>query len=69
MHAPGAPDSIDLVTVEAVEAAARMLDGIIRTTPTEHSHTFSRILGRPVFLKHEERQRTGSFKIRGAYHC
>jgi threonine dehydratase len=40
---------------------------VIRRTPVEHSDALSRLVGRPVLLKPEFRQRTGSFKIRGAY--
>src|SRR5207244_10919645 len=43
------------------------LGGIPRVTPVYPSETFSRLSGRPVSLKAENLQRTGSFKIRGAY--
>src|SRR6266508_6991218 len=36
-------------------------------TPIHYSETLSRRVGRPVHLKAENLQRTGSFKIRGAY--
>ena len=39
----------------------------IKKTPLIHSSTFSEITGSEVYLKAEFRQRTGSFKIRGAY--
>jgi len=39
----------------------------IKKTPLIHSPTFSEITGSEVYLKAEFRQRTGSFKIRGAY--
>jgi threonine dehydratase len=42
------------------------LEGIARVTPVYSSETLSRITGRPVHLKAENLQRTGSFKIRGA---
>jgi threonine dehydratase len=38
----------------------------VRVTPVYGSETFSRLIGRPVHLKAETLQRTGSFKIRGA---
>jgi threonine dehydratase len=50
-----------------IEAARRTLDGIARVTPVYGSETLSRAVGRPVHLKAENLQRTGSFKIRGAY--
>jgi len=40
----------------------------IKKTPLIHSPTFSEITGSEVYLKAEFRQRTGSFKIRGAYY-
>jgi threonine dehydratase len=56
--APGLPE---------IEHARERLDGIARVTPVYPSETFSRLAGRPVSLKAENLQRTGSFKIRGAY--
>jgi len=56
-----------LVEVAAIEAARALLDGVIRATPVTRSDTLSRLAGRTVYLKHEQQQRTGSFKIRGAY--
>jgi threonine dehydratase len=50
-----------------IEEARRRLAGVARETPLYPSETFSRRSGRPVFLKLENLQRTGSFKIRGAY--
>ncbi|AJW70901.1 threonine ammonia-lyase [Nitrosopumilus adriaticus] len=40
----------------------------IRKTPLIHSSTFSELTDSDVFLKAEFRQKTGSFKIRGAYY-
>ncbi len=40
----------------------------IKKTPLIHSPTFSELTGSKVYLKAEFRQRTGSFKIRGAYY-
>jgi threonine dehydratase len=50
-----------------IEAARARLEGVARTTPVYSSETFSRLAGRTVWLKAENLQRTGSFKIRGAY--
>ena len=47
--------------------ARRVLEGRIRRTPIEESPELSREAGAPVFLKLENLQRTGSFKIRGAF--
>ncbi len=51
----------------AIEAAARLLDGVAVRTPMEESRWLSGVVGGPVHLKCENLQRTGSFKIRGAY--
>ena len=56
-----------LVTLDDVKGAAERLDGVIRPTPIDRSDTLSRLTGRPILLKPEHLQRTGSFKIRGAY--
>ena len=50
-----------------IERARERLQGVARVTPVYPSETFSRLVGRPVVLKAENLQRTGSFKIRGAY--
>ena len=42
---------------------------MVRRTPVETSEHLSGLAGRPILLKAEHLQRTGSFKIRGAYHC
>jgi threonine dehydratase len=54
-------------TLADVQAARELLSGVARETPLYPSETFSRLSGRPVLLKAENLQRTGSFKIRGAY--
>jgi threonine dehydratase len=56
-----------LVTVEDVRSARERVAGVVRATPVDRSETLSQLAGRPVVLKPEHRQRTGSFKIRGAY--
>jgi threonine dehydratase len=56
--APGLPE---------IERARERLDGVARVTPVFPSETLSRLASRPVSLKAENLQRTGSFKIRGAY--
>ncbi len=56
-----------LVGVAEIRAAQVVLSGIVRRTPMEASRVLSERVGGPVFFKCENRQRTGSFKIRGAY--
>ncbi len=58
---------MDLVSLADVQAARRLLEGVVRTTPMEGSRPLSDGVGGPVFLKCENLQRTGSFKLRGAY--
>jgi threonine dehydratase len=58
---------IALVSGADVEAAAVLLADVVRRTPLEHSSALSELVGGPVWLKGENLQRTGSFKIRGAY--
>jgi threonine dehydratase len=53
--------------LEDIEAARARLDGVARVTPVYPSETLSHAVGREVQLKAENLQRTGSFKIRGAY--
>ena len=55
-----------MVTIDDIRTAAAGLAGVARRTPTERSETFTRLCGGEVWLKFENQQRTGSFKIRGA---
>ena len=55
------------LTLPEVYTAARRLKGVIHRTLLDHSHTFSSITGCETYLKLENLQKTGSFKIRGAY--
>jgi threonine dehydratase len=52
-----------------VLAAARRLEGVARRTPLERSPWLSEQAGTDVWLKLETAQRTGSFKLRGAYNA
>jgi threonine dehydratase len=55
------------VTLDDVRAARELLQGIILATPVQGSRPLSERVGGPVWLKCENLQRAGSFKIRGAY--
>lgn len=59
--------SIDSLTLSAVKGAAKRLEGVIKPTPLDYSVTFSRLTGCELYLKLENLQKTGSFKIRGAF--
>ncbi|HTU75213.1 MAG TPA: threonine ammonia-lyase [Trebonia sp.] len=56
-----------LVTSDDVVAARETLRDVISPTPVLYSRVLSELVGGPVYLKAENLQRTGSFKIRGAY--
>ena len=43
------------------------LKNVIHTIPLSSSKTFSEMSGAEVYLKYENQQKTGSFKVRGAY--
>ncbi|MFG2450663.1 threonine ammonia-lyase [Streptomyces sp. NPDC048512] len=60
-------DSFPSVTLDDVRGAQKMLTGVARTTAMEGSRYLTRLVGAPVHLKCENLQRTGSFKLRGAY--
>ena len=55
-----------LPTAADVEQARARLEGVARETPIVRSATLSELAGRDVWLKAENLQRTGSFKVRGA---
>ena len=59
--------SAPLVGLADVQAARTLLEGVARVTPVEGSAVLSKAVGGDVYLKCENLQRTGSFKIRGAY--
>jgi threonine dehydratase len=56
-----------LVGLADVLDARERLKGIAVQTPLDASRALSEIAGGPVYIKCENLQRTGSFKIRGAY--
>ena len=49
------------------ETARTTVSKVVRTTPVESSRYIAEVLGVPVYLKCENLQRTGSYKLRGAY--
>ncbi|TDD79270.1 threonine ammonia-lyase [Actinomadura rubrisoli] len=56
-----------LVSVDDIRAARVLLRDVAVNTPMIRSRVLSEAIGGPVLLKCENLQRTGSFKIRGAY--
>ncbi|SFR38037.1 threonine dehydratase [Halogeometricum rufum] len=55
-----------MISLADIEAARDRIEGVAKHTPLDYSHTFSDMTGAAVYLKLENNQRTGSFKIRGA---
>ena len=55
------------VSMTDVRAARELLRGVVRPTPLEMSRWLGGVVGGPAYLKCENLQRAGSFKIRGAY--
>ncbi len=55
------------VTFEDILKARETLKSVIKETEVEISHSASEKWGAPVYFKYENLQRTGSFKIRGAF--
>jgi threonine dehydratase len=54
------------ITFGRVKEAKSLMNGLIHLTPLDYSRTFSSLTGANIYLKLENMQKTGSFKIRGA---
>jgi len=54
-------------SLDEIEAARAIVSRVAEPTPVETSRFLADVLGAPVLLKCENLQRTGSYKIRGAY--
>lgn len=57
-----------VVSLDGIHAAASALDGVVIQTPLLENPDVNAMLGGRLLLKAENLQRTGAFKIRGAYH-
>ncbi|MEC4017168.1 threonine ammonia-lyase [Streptomyces sp. H27-D2] len=64
---PSDPAHPTRITVDDVRTAQKTLSGVSRCTALEGSRYLSGLVGSPVLLKCENLQRTGSFKVRGAF--
>lgn len=53
-------------TAQQAREAALRIRGLVQETPLVHSSVFSELTGASVYFKLENRQTTGSFKLRGA---
>ncbi len=56
-----------MLTINDFQTAADRLKTVIHRIPLSSSKTFSEMSGAEVYLKYENQQKTGSFKVRGAY--
>ena len=54
------------LTLNRLNEARRRIEGMVHRTPLLHSQTLSARIGAPVWLKCENLQKTGAFKVRGA---
>ena len=56
------------IVYDDVVKAKNTQGDVIRKTSLVYSETFSKMTGSQIYLKNEFEQKTGSFKIRGAYY-
>ncbi len=56
-----------MITVENIKKARKVIQPHIHKTPIIYSNSFSKFINGEVFLKAENLQKTGSFKVRGAF--
>lgn len=56
-----------MITYEDILRARKILKDVVHKTPLDYSTTFSKLTGCNVYLKLECLQKTGAFKVRGAY--
>ncbi|MBI4688412.1 MAG: threonine ammonia-lyase [Nitrospirae bacterium] len=56
-----------MLTLKDIEDASKKIKPYIHRTPLIYSNSFSRLTGANVYLKTENLQKTGSFKVRGAF--
>ncbi|MCF0123682.1 MAG: threonine ammonia-lyase [Ruminiclostridium sp.] len=56
-----------MLTINDFQLAADRLRTVVHRIPLSTSKTFSEMSGAEVYLKYENQQKTGSFKVRGAY--
>ena len=55
------------MTIDSIREARERLAAVVQRNRLDHSSTFSAMTGGDVYLKCENLQKTGSFKVRGAY--
>lgn len=55
------------MSLEEFELAIKRMSSVVHHTQLERSETFSQMTGGSIFLKYENQQKTGAFKVRGAF--
>jgi threonine dehydratase len=60
-------EGIKSVEITDIRRAAEVIGGFLHKTPLIHCNSFSSITGAEVYIKAENLQKTGSFKVRGAF--
>lgn len=66
-YSPSRAQDLERITLDAIAAASERITPYVRRTPLARSETFSRMLGAEIYLKLELFQKTGAFKVRGAF--
>jgi threonine dehydratase len=56
-----------MVTIKDIKEAKQALKGVIKKTPFSYAPILSRVTNAQIFIKKENLQNTGAFKIRGAF--
>ncbi|RLL44865.1 threonine ammonia-lyase [Oceanobacillus piezotolerans] len=56
-----------MVSLKDIKKANDQLKGVVHCTPLDYSLTFSNMADNDIYLKLENLQKTGSFKVRGSY--
>lgn len=57
----------EYIDISSIREARARIESYVKRTPTERSESLSRYLGTNIFVKYELFQKTGSFKVRGAF--
>ncbi|KIM10858.1 MAG: threonine dehydratase [Sulfuricurvum sp. PC08-66] len=56
-----------MIHLEAIQNAAQRIKGVVVNTPMAYAPVLSTMVGANIYLKKENLQRTGAFKLRGAF--
>ena len=56
-----------MVNLKDIQDALKNIQPFVHKTPLIYSNSFSKLIGAEVYLKAENLQKTGSFKVRGAF--